>query len=583
MPDPIEPETAAADAIPEVDESETPAADDVPEDTRIPWHGVLAPENVRSGDGRVFTNLGRTRDLPLPLTWQEKSDDGHNQNITVALIEKIKMIDGLMHAQGHFLSSVDEADEVIGLIAEMGRFGVSVDADDIAAAVYDDETETEAYDDPRICSACIVSIPAFAEAWVALGLGDIDFDDEIVEEVSAPETEPVAASGLPLLRLAGVPESFKQAAIAKQEAEQAAADDWAEFADVAPGRTEDGPGWLTHPVDTDRLRDYWVRGPGAAKIGWGAPGDFNRCRVNVGEYVKPQYLNGYCANRHYDALGVWPGREAAASETIVARLAEGETLPASLVADAAPPLTLVASAGWSAPSEFFTEPVDLEPGEGVRIDEPNEAGLMRVSGYVAEWGVCHIGYDGMCKEAPPSPSEYGYFATGAVNTPDGPVAVGSLTAATGHANPRLAAMPAAAHYDNTGSVWAFVAAGDNDRGIWFSGLVKPGTDEALLNDVVASGRLSGDWRPVGTDLELVAALTVNVPGFPIPKTAAAASNGRQLSLVAAGVPGRKIEEEPTVTLDDPKSLSIIASLVADEMDARNSRRARLAAIKDKVN
>lgn len=590
------------DPIAEIEQGDdNPAAEEVPEDTRIPWHGQLAPEGVRSGDGRMFTNLGRTRDLPLPLTWQEKSAGGHDDNITVATIEKIAMIDGIMEASGYFLSSVDEADEVIGLLSEFGEFGVSVDADDIGSASFDEDEDLEVYDDPRISSACIVSIPAFATgAKVRLGkhpILDADPDASPVEEV--------AASSLPLLKMAGVPESYKNALIEKYSGttiddavanatpeELAAAEDWAEFADVAPGRTEDGPGWLTHPVDTDRLRDYWVRGPGAAKIGWGVAGDFNRCRVNVAEYVKPQYLNGYCANRHYDALGIWPGREAAASgegiaAQIATRIANGDKRALSLASEPAPTLTLVASggrAGYTAPAEFFAEPVDMDPDDGVVIDPPNEDGLMRTYGYVAEWGVCHIGYDGMCKEAPPSVSNYAYFRTGQVNTPDGPVKVGALTAATGHANPRLKAMPAAAHYDDTGSVWALVTTGENERGIWFSGLVKPGADETLLNDVVASGRISGDWRPIGADLELVAGLTVNVPGFPIEPTRTAAHDGRQLSLVAAGVPAPKIEESPAVTLDlnDPEGLSLIASLVVDEMESRKARRDRLDALKQKV-
>lgn len=575
MPDDIAPDDTdiEVDPIAEVPEDAEPVGP--PEDTRVPWHGVLAPDGIRSGDGRVFTNLGRTRELPLPLTWQEVSADGHDQNITVALIEKVAMIDGLMHASGHFLSSVDEADEVIGLISEFGRFGVSVDADDIAAAEYDESSETETYDDPRICSACIVSIPAFAEAWVAIGQHPILDAVEPVEGEPVETGEPVAAASLPLLQMAGVPESFKRVALAKAEAERLAAEDWSEFADVAPGITEDGPGWLTHPVDTDRLRDYWVRGPGAAKIGWGVPGDFNRCRVNVGEYVKPQYLNGYCANRHYDALGIWPGREAAASVEITDRLAKGESVPEGLVASAAPPLTLVAAGGWSAPSEFFEEPPEDAPA--VTITEDG-----RTFGYIAEWGVCHIGYDGMCKEAPPSPSNYAYFRTGIVNTPDGPVEVGSLTSATGHASPRLAAMPAAAHYDNTGSVWAFVASGENARGIWFSGMVKPGTDPALINDVIAAGRLSGDWRPIGNELEMVAALTVNVAGFPIQKTRTAASNGRQLSLVAAGVIAPTLEETATITVSDPSSISQIASLVIEEMEAQRVRRAKMDALRPRV-
>ena len=75
------------------------------------------------------------------------------------------------------------------------------------------------------------------------------------------------------------------------------------------GGREDGgrPGLAHHPADTDRLRDYWTHGKGAAKIGWGTPGTSTRCRASLAKYVKPMCLSGYCANRHYDALGFWPG------------------------------------------------------------------------------------------------------------------------------------------------------------------------------------------------------------------------------------------------------------------------------------
>lgn len=62
--------------------------------------------------------------------------------------------------------------------------------------------------------------------------------------------------------------------------------------------------------NTDRLKWYWSHGEGAAKINWGAPGDFDRCRAHLGKYVPPgNTLNGLCANLHHDALGVWPGQE----------------------------------------------------------------------------------------------------------------------------------------------------------------------------------------------------------------------------------------------------------------------------------
>lgn len=61
---------------------------------------------------------------------------------------------------------------------------------------------------------------------------------------------------------------------------------------------------------TRRLKNYWAHGEGAAKIGWGRPGDFDRCRLHLGKYVKPGHqLDGLCANLHHEALGVWPGQE----------------------------------------------------------------------------------------------------------------------------------------------------------------------------------------------------------------------------------------------------------------------------------
>lgn len=62
-----------------------------------------------------------------------------------------------------------------------------------------------------------------------------------------------------------------------------------------------------HPVATERLMAYWAEGEGAAKIRWGVPGDFDRCRMHLGKYVRPDEVNGLCANLHHRATGAWPG------------------------------------------------------------------------------------------------------------------------------------------------------------------------------------------------------------------------------------------------------------------------------------
>lgn len=58
---------------------------------------------------------------------------------------------------------------------------------------------------------------------------------------------------------------------------------------------------------TNRLKDYWAHGAGAAKIGWGTAGDFDRCRTELGKYVQGNTLDGLCANLHHEATGAWPG------------------------------------------------------------------------------------------------------------------------------------------------------------------------------------------------------------------------------------------------------------------------------------
>lgn len=57
-----------------------------------------------------------------------------------------------------------------------------------------------------------------------------------------------------------------------------------------------------------RLRIYWTRGEGAAKIRWGVPHDYYRCLDHLTKYVGDR-AHGLCAIYHHTAIGAWPGRE----------------------------------------------------------------------------------------------------------------------------------------------------------------------------------------------------------------------------------------------------------------------------------
>jgi hypothetical protein len=69
----------------------------------------------------------------------------------------------------------------------------------------------------------------------------------------------------------------------------------------------DTGGAQRHPAATERLMEYWAHGEGAAKIGWGTPGDFDRCVVQLSKYVSPGVVKGLCSNLHQRATGFRPG------------------------------------------------------------------------------------------------------------------------------------------------------------------------------------------------------------------------------------------------------------------------------------
>ena len=192
--------------------------------------------------------------------------------------------------------------------------------------------------------------------------------------------------------------------------------------------------------------------------------------------------------------------------------------------------SLTAAAIPTAPPEAWFKDPQLTGPTALVVEDGG-----RVYGHIAAWGTCHIGQVGKCVEPPTSPSNYAYFRTGALRTAEGTsVAVGHLTMGTGHAGPRDSANAAAEHYDNTGTVFADVAAGEDAYGIWVAGSLRPGTSAEQVR-VARSAPISGDWRTIRGSLELVGALAVNVPGFPVPRPQGLLASGEVRSLQASGV------------------------------------------------
>lgn len=220
------------------------------------------------------------------------------------------------------------------------------------------------------------------------------------------------------------------------------------------------------------------------------------------------------------------------------------------------PLAIAACANWSddnlPPIQYFSNPNLTRPTLPT-IDENG-----RVYGHIARWDIPHIGYQGQQRYAPKSQSNYAYFMTGQTRAVDEngtptEIRTGRLVLNTTHPDdPNLPYNLASHHYDHTGACVADIIVGEDEIGIWYSGAVRQGVNETQYRVLSSSGAVSGDWRPIGNDLEMVGLLVVNAPGFPIGALAAsltaaaisiptlqskcAVQGGKVMSLVGAGAP-----------------------------------------------
>lgn len=200
----------------------------------------------------------------------------------------------------------------------------------------------------------------------------------------------------------------------------------------------------------------------------------------------------------------------------------------------------------SPPREFFSTP---EPDTPTPISYDEDG---RVYGHVALWGSCHRGFMGgafeQCVQPPRSNTNYQQFHQGYIVTEEGErLAIGKITFDTDHAPLTADVVAASRHYDNTGAVGAYVRATNGQRGIWVSGVLKSDLAPSALTALRANP-LSGDWRMMNRNLEMVAALAVPVNGFETPQLAlsAAVDGGVVESLILPGFCDCVTEEEPVV-------------------------------------
>jgi hypothetical protein len=200
------------------------------------------------------------------------------------------------------------------------------------------------------------------------------------------------------------------------------------------------------------------------------------------------------------------------------------------------PEAVVAAAPLFPPKSWFEDPEFLSRTPWTVLDTG------QVFGHLAPWGACHTGYRNACVAPPKSKSAYAYFTTGITKVlcdcddhSIDEVKTGVITMNGGHAPVNANAATAVSHYDNTCTVVADVAVGEDEFGVWIAGALRSTVTDEEIRTLRGGGGLSGDWRPLAGNLELVAALKVNVPGFPVVASSIfhVEADGTQTSLVAS--------------------------------------------------
>jgi len=530
------------------------------ESSGLTWSGPLALLDTPSSDRRKLAATGGViRPLPLPISWQERTDDRHAGAVIVGRILTAEIRDGQLWGHGDYLNpgcnsdaekAIAQVDAGLGLIS-VDTAPTEVSFEDGTGAPVDPMTYPGDPDDIILVftqwefgGATIVSFPAFADARIA--------NDQPAEEISE-------IIGGPLI-MPGTVETF---AGANPE---------------GPTLTPDGQGVVLTDGTTVAVGDLVGIGDpdGDGDVDTGTITGINSDALTVDVTMTPDADDADTAvPLTVPIADLVPG---AADQNPPG---PPKPPPAALVASIGdapedPDMALLASSA-SEPynSQFFARRELLGPTPLTVNRDTGE-----VYGHFGQWGECHIGKlaeTGMCTTVPQTKHGYDYFHVGEVITDQGPLPIGKITIGQGHYTGK-GWRGAVEHYDRTGSIVAVVRAYEDDWGGQFAGQLRRGVQPEQVDELMAAGQVSGDWRMLNGNLELVHILGVNVGGFPKKRLSPVVGmvGGRQVSLVAAGVVYP--EEHPKVRLPSGAELdrdewdTLVAAAV--EAQDRNTQRLR---------
>lgn len=138
---------------------------------------LVVPEGIETGDGRKFSKGSITmRDLPLPLMWQIKTDEGHYGSVIVGRIDSMERVaDGIGNAYGVFDTGEygREAERLVrggfirGISADLDKFEADDDPEDASNKEKKGQGKI-LISKARVMGVTLVPKPAFQECTIQL-------------------------------------------------------------------------------------------------------------------------------------------------------------------------------------------------------------------------------------------------------------------------------------------------------------------------------------------------------------------------------------------------------------------------------
>lgn len=508
----------------------------------IRWYGLVAPEEVPTGDRRMFAAQALDyRSFPLPAAWQRVSGAGHGGSVVVASWDRQYAGEGGIWAAGEFCDPnvVPEVIEAMYLLQKK-LIGPSVDLDpDLTYEVVEHPTDPDSYA-MKVTKATVhgltfVMSPAFPQVHIT-----VDNDEEMAVLASAgiEATFAVNSSAWRKFPLAPRETKFDHDTAVDRIAAWSGGDA-NKYGSAFLWKDDEGnplnrETYRLPIIDIINDKAYLIPRAvfSAGVIMSGGHGGLydtlsEEQRIKVQETVTDIYdmLRETYADPRVIAPWQRGGRQGADSEVAEPTRAStaSEEFTMDLIDDEVVALT---AAGVLKPPDYMFANPKFAKKTPLRVDEDGH-----VYGHLATWRKCHMGVGNKCVMAPKSATEYQHFKQGSVLTASGKLLrIGKITLGTGHADKSYGVIPAVEHYDHTGTCVAVVNAGEDEFGVWVAGALVDGVTEVQAAELRRSP-LSGDWRRVNGNLELVAALAVNSPGFPILHE----DVDGEYSLVAAGI------------------------------------------------